>query len=206
MKESWRAFYISLFIAMMIMAAYLWPVWATRPSLIGGAIVNQSKKLTEGGGGHRPLGATASANNTDLLPGPETQGETNVSGSVPVISSQSKLENPLPRISSQTDLPSPPHLQSSPSHGFNYTAGSWLPALESNPIPGPSRILWITHQVQVGDTLPALARQYLGDPQRWPEIYDANRDLLSRPDILPPGARLTIPVLMAPGERPQTQN
>ena len=49
------------------------------------------------------------------------------------------------------------------------------------------------HQVRDGDTLSSLARHYLGSSKRFLEIYEANRELLSNPDLLPIGARLKIP-------------
>jgi nucleoid-associated protein YgaU len=56
--------------------------------------------------------------------------------------------------------------------------------------PGPMR----KHRIRDGDTLPVLARRYLGDAARANEIFEANRQLLSRPDILPLGKVLQIPV------------
>ena len=44
-----------------------------------------------------------------------------------------------------------------------------------------------------GDTLAALAQRYLGSPARAGEIFDANRDVLSDPELLPIGAELKIP-------------
>ena len=49
------------------------------------------------------------------------------------------------------------------------------------------------HVVRIGDTLPALARQYLGRSDRYLEIYDFNRDTLASPDLLPLGLELKIP-------------
>jgi len=51
-----------------------------------------------------------------------------------------------------------------------------------------------THTVVDGDSLKGLAAQYLGSDRRWPEIYQANRELLSSPDVLPIGATLRIPL------------
>jgi nucleoid-associated protein YgaU len=49
------------------------------------------------------------------------------------------------------------------------------------------------HKVVDGDTLGALAQRYLGNAQRSGEIFEANKDVLSRPDLLPIGAELKIP-------------
>jgi len=50
-----------------------------------------------------------------------------------------------------------------------------------------------THKIIDGDSLPALARRYLGRSDRFLEIYEANRHVLPSPDLLPIGAELTIP-------------
>lgn len=44
-----------------------------------------------------------------------------------------------------------------------------------------------------GDTLKLLARRYFGTPDRFMEIYEANRDVLPNPEVLPIGAELKIP-------------
>jgi nucleoid-associated protein YgaU len=49
------------------------------------------------------------------------------------------------------------------------------------------------HQVRDGDTLGDLAQQYYGDARRYREIFDANRNVLSNPEVLPIGATLEIP-------------
>jgi len=53
----------------------------------------------------------------------------------------------------------------------------------------PTRV----HVVRDGDTLSYIAERYLGRGDRYQDIFDYNRDLLSNPDILPIGARLKIP-------------
>jgi nucleoid-associated protein YgaU len=50
-----------------------------------------------------------------------------------------------------------------------------------------------THVIVDGDSLERLARRYLDDPTRGDEIYQANRELLASPDLLPIGAELIIP-------------
>ncbi len=50
-----------------------------------------------------------------------------------------------------------------------------------------------THKVTDGDTLMELAKRYLGNANRWNELYDYNRDVLTNPDLLPIGAELRIP-------------
>lgn len=50
-----------------------------------------------------------------------------------------------------------------------------------------------THRVCDGDTLSSLADEYLGSSKRYLEIYEANRQRLASPDLLPIGAELEIP-------------
>ncbi len=57
-----------------------------------------------------------------------------------------------------------------------------------------------THKITDGDTLPALAQAYLGDAGRAREIFEANRDVLANPEILPIGRELKIPAGRPSGE------
>jgi nucleoid-associated protein YgaU len=49
------------------------------------------------------------------------------------------------------------------------------------------------HKVVDGDTLPALAEHYLGSAAGADEIYQANRDKLNDPRLLPIGVELKLP-------------
>ncbi|HEV3059030.1 MAG TPA: LysM peptidoglycan-binding domain-containing protein [Vicinamibacterales bacterium] len=49
------------------------------------------------------------------------------------------------------------------------------------------------HTVVSGDTLSKLAKIYLGDPNRYPEIFKANSDQLTNPDQIKVGQKLKIP-------------
>jgi nucleoid-associated protein YgaU len=51
-----------------------------------------------------------------------------------------------------------------------------------------------TYKVEAGDTLYDIAKHELGDPSRWGEIYQLNRDLLGEDyDYLPKGLELALP-------------
>ena len=57
---------------------------------------------------------------------------------------------------------------------------------------GPS-ITTRRYQVIKGDTLYDIAAKTLGDPNRWPEIYNLNRDKIEDPDLIYPGQVLKLP-------------
>jgi nucleoid-associated protein YgaU len=50
-----------------------------------------------------------------------------------------------------------------------------------------------SHRIVDGDTLEGLAQRYLGSADRAREIFEANRDVLADPKLLPIGAELKIP-------------
>jgi LysM repeat protein len=51
----------------------------------------------------------------------------------------------------------------------------------------------VFHTVKKGDTLWAIAKAELGDGNRYPEIFEANKPMLSHPDKIYPGQVLRIP-------------
>jgi len=60
------------------------------------------------------------------------------------------------------------------------------------------------HIVRDGDTLERLARRYLGDADRYREIYAMNAEKLISPEVLPLGAKIKIPPRDPPTRRPNT--
>jgi LysM repeat protein len=50
-----------------------------------------------------------------------------------------------------------------------------------------------THKIVDGDTLSKIASRYLGRADRFLEVFELNRDVLSSPDLLPIGSTLKIP-------------
>jgi LysM repeat protein len=50
-----------------------------------------------------------------------------------------------------------------------------------------------TYTVKPGDTLAGIARQELGDANRWPEIFVLNRDIVNHRDRILPGQVFTLP-------------
>ena len=51
------------------------------------------------------------------------------------------------------------------------------------------------HTVESGDTLSAIAQKYYGNAMKYPEIFEANKPMLSDPDKIYPGQVLRIPPL-----------
>ncbi len=51
------------------------------------------------------------------------------------------------------------------------------------------------HTVVSGDTLGKIAKNYYGNAMKYPEIFEANKPMLSHPDKIYPGQVLRIPVL-----------
>jgi nucleoid-associated protein YgaU len=49
------------------------------------------------------------------------------------------------------------------------------------------------YEIQSGDTLSKLAKQYYGDPMRYPEIFEANREVIIDADKIYPGQKIRIP-------------
>ncbi|MDR6264600.1 MULTISPECIES: peptidoglycan-binding protein LysM [Rhodobacterales] len=52
----------------------------------------------------------------------------------------------------------------------------------------------VFHTVEKGDTLWAVSKKALGDGNRYNEIFEANKPMLSHPDKIYPGQVLRIPV------------
>ena len=50
-----------------------------------------------------------------------------------------------------------------------------------------------TYTVKAGDTLSKIAKEKLGDPNAYTQIFNANRDQLSDPNAIKPGQVLKIP-------------
>lgn len=53
------------------------------------------------------------------------------------------------------------------------------------------------YEVKSGDTLSKIAKEFYGDPMKYPVIFDANRPMLQDPDKIYPGQTLRIPDIKA---------
>ncbi len=47
--------------------------------------------------------------------------------------------------------------------------------------------------VQPGDSLSKIAKEYYGDAMKYPEIFQANKEVIKDPDLIYPGQKLRIP-------------
>ena len=50
-----------------------------------------------------------------------------------------------------------------------------------------------TYTVVKGDSLSKIAKQLYGDAKKWPQIHEANKDIIKNPDLIHPGQVLKIP-------------
>ena len=51
------------------------------------------------------------------------------------------------------------------------------------------------HEVKSGESLSKIARHYYGDAMKYPQIFEANRNILDNPDMIHPGQVLVLPNL-----------
>lgn len=59
--------------------------------------------------------------------------------------------------------------------------------------PPPTSTQSETYTVKSGDSLSKIAQQLYGDGKQWRRIFEANRDLITNPDLIHPGQVLKIP-------------
>ncbi len=49
------------------------------------------------------------------------------------------------------------------------------------------------YEIKKGDTLWKIAKESLGDGNRYPEIFEANKEVIKDPDLIYPGQKIRIP-------------
>jgi len=59
----------------------------------------------------------------------------------------------------------------------------------------PPKIEAKYYTVKSGDSLSKIAKEYYGDPMKYPVIFQANQPMLKSPDLIYPGQVLRIPTL-----------
>lgn len=50
------------------------------------------------------------------------------------------------------------------------------------------------YEIKSGDTLSAIAKAFYGDFNKYPQIFEANRDVIEDPDKIYPGQKIRIPL------------
>jgi nucleoid-associated protein YgaU len=62
-------------------------------------------------------------------------------------------------------------------------------ALKSPPLPTDVEY----YEIASGDTLSKIAKQFYGDANAYPKIFEANREVIKDPDLIYPGQKIRIP-------------
>ena len=76
----------------------------------------------------------------------------------------------------------------------NVQSGSSTTSAEpAAPVPPSVSAAAQTYTVVAGDSLSKIAKRHYGDANKWPRIYEANRDQIKNPDLIHPGQQLKIP-------------
>ena len=65
--------------------------------------------------------------------------------------------------------------------------------MADEPKPGDEFDATQWHVVKPGDTLSKIAEDYHGDPALYPQIFEANKDILTDPNLIKVGQKLRIP-------------
>jgi nucleoid-associated protein YgaU len=65
----------------------------------------------------------------------------------------------------------------------------------SNVQSGSSSTATKVYEVKAGDSLSKIAKREYGDANKWPQIFEANKDILKDPNKIFPGQKLKIPPL-----------
>jgi nucleoid-associated protein YgaU len=117
----------------------------------------------------------------DVLPAPPAPRPVPVAPQV--------LRRTSPTVVTPSDQPAPPPEFPKSYPAINQTAGNQLANARWNSSIGEMlparRPSTLKHKIVDGDTLQLLAERYLGSSSRAMEIFEANRDVLSDPNILP---------------------
>jgi nucleoid-associated protein YgaU len=63
------------------------------------------------------------------------------------------------------------------------------------PVPTPEEEKVEYYTIQSGDTLSKIAKRYYGDANKYPVIFEANREVIKDADLIYPGQKIRIPAL-----------
>ena len=77
----------------------------------------------------------------------------------------------------------------------NVRSGGSSTAPAAPTVPQPTSTIGVgkTYVVVKGDSLSKIAKREYGDANKWRMIHEANKDLISDPDLIYPGQELKIP-------------
>ena len=60
-------------------------------------------------------------------------------------------------------------------------------------VPAPPAPTVEYYVIQKGDTLSKIAKHYYGDANKYPRLFEANREVIKDPDLIFPGQKIRIP-------------
>lgn len=89
-----------------------------------------------------------------------------------------------------------------PSTSSSTSPSAPAPKAAPKPASTPASTPGGSYRVQSGDTLYKIAQRMLGDGNRWQEIYNLNRNVLSSPNLVYPGQVLKLPGASKPAPKP----
>jgi LysM repeat protein len=72
------------------------------------------------------------------------------------------------------------------------TVATWQSEVEVN-VSVQKTDVYGYYTIQAGDTLSKLAKAHLGDPKRYMEIFNLNKDVLKNPDLIKVGQKIQLP-------------
>jgi nucleoid-associated protein YgaU len=169
---------ISLLIGGVFIAIVFRPVFSTPP----GAMAQMNTPLNVQHQKQLPLPSTLQAQAPVSLPSAELQ------------STASTTSSPGPTVLSPLGPPqSPPNLPSRYPSTASSNSARWGMPMEMMPTVARPADAPPVHKIVDGDTLGDIAARYLGSASRAMEIFQANRDVLTDPELLPIGVELKIP-------------
>jgi len=99
-----------------------------------------------------------------------------------------------PTVTSPLPAPSQPRDFTERSDHTGPTVSPTLPGTSiDDDAPVTAATPTVTYVVRPGETLSELSLRFLGSTARYRELFDANRDVLANPDVLPAGTLLQVP-------------
>ena len=117
----------------------------------------------------------------------ERDGKLYFHGTVNSEDEKNQIWNALKTVSDwQKDIVA--DIRVKPGPAASPSAPSQAPATSA-----PAHAAMQTYTVQAGDTLSGIAKRLLGNANSYMEIFNANRDVLTNPDMIKPGQVLKIP-------------